>query len=181
MIFNTNVETSPLRRRASRILAIAVPPRRKTRELVLTDRRLLCIKPKFGRHTVRYEFSLKPPQKEKYHLTGVEPKGDKEFVVLTVSFLLFIYSIVVVTSLIRNENSHRNRILSSLQVPLSLAHGSARSAKPSRTRVNARRQKLPTPNLNPLPRNVVVNGRDKSVYLVCLFSLFYYGFPCFFF
>ena len=103
MIFNTNVETSPLRRRASRILAIAVPPRRKTRELVLTDRRLLCIKPKFGRHTVRYEFSLKPPQKEKYHLTGVEPKGDKEFVVLTVGFLLFIYSIVVVTSLIWNE------------------------------------------------------------------------------
>ena len=33
---------------------------------------------------------------------------------------------------------------------------------------------------NPLPRNVVVNGRDKSVYLVCSFSLFYYGFPCFF-
>ena len=68
VIFNTNVKTSPLHRRASRVVAIAVPPIRKTRELVLTDRRLVSIKPKFRRHTFRYELSLKPPQ-ENYHLT----------------------------------------------------------------------------------------------------------------
>lgn len=96
VIFNANVETSPLRRRASRLLAIAVAPRRKSRELVLTDRRLICIKSKPGRYMIRYEFPLKAPLKEKearYHLTGVEAKGDKEFVVLTVSLSFYIYAI----------------------------------------------------------------------------------------
>ncbi|CAL1706788.1 unnamed protein product [Somion occarium] len=89
VIFNANVETSPLRRRASRLLAMAVAPRRKSRELVLTDRRLFCLKHKPGRpYSVRYEFPLRLPLKEKesrYHVTGVEPKGDREFVVLTQS------------------------------------------------------------------------------------------------
>ncbi|KAK7692547.1 hypothetical protein QCA50_004177 [Cerrena zonata] len=121
VIFNANVETSPLRRRASRILAIAVAPRRKSRELVLTDRRLICIKSKPGRHVVRYEFPLKAPLKEKemrYHLTGVEAKGDKEFVVLTPSKShSFIASSPSLASMwirkireaIENENSNRQR------------------------------------------------------------------------
>lgn len=90
VIFNSDVETSALRRRASRLLAMAVAPRRKIRELVLTDRRLVCLKSKPGRpYIVRNDFVLRQPEKEKdsKHLliTGVEMKGDREFVVMTVS------------------------------------------------------------------------------------------------
>lgn len=93
VLFNATVETSALRRRASRLFAIAVTPRRKPRELVLTDHRLICLKPKPGRsHVVRNEWSLQapPPGREKdkefrYVIVGVEAKGDKEFVVMTLS------------------------------------------------------------------------------------------------
>ncbi len=90
VIFNSDVETSALRRRASRLLAMAVAPRRKIRELVLTDQRLICLKRKPGRpYCIRNELLLRQPEKEKdsrYQVTGAEMKGDREFVVMTVSF-----------------------------------------------------------------------------------------------
>ena len=88
VIFNTTVEKSALRRRASRLLAIAGAPRRKPRELVLTDKRLICVKHKPGRtYQLNTEFFLKTPEGQKDSkmvVMSVEPKGDKEFVVLTV-------------------------------------------------------------------------------------------------
>jgi hypothetical protein len=90
VVFNTTVEKSALRRRASRLLAIAGAPRRKPRELVLTDKRLICVKHKPGRtYQLSHELLLKPAdgQKDsKITITSVEPKGEKEFVVLTVRF-----------------------------------------------------------------------------------------------
>lgn len=68
---------------------MAVTPRRKIRELVLSDQRLICLKRKPGRpYCIRNELLLRTPVKEKdsrYQITGVEPKGDREFVVMTVS------------------------------------------------------------------------------------------------
>ena len=88
VIFNTTVEKSALRRRASRLLAIAGAPRRKPRELVLTDKRLICVKHKPGRtYQLNTELFLKTPEVQKdpkMVIMSVEPKGDKEFVVLTV-------------------------------------------------------------------------------------------------
>lgn len=88
VLFNGLVDKSALRRRASRLLAIAGAPRRKTRELVLTDRRLVCRKHKPGRpHQVSNELTLRPAEREKDSKTtvvAVEPKGEREFVVMTV-------------------------------------------------------------------------------------------------
>ncbi|KAI0093000.1 kinase-like domain-containing protein [Irpex rosettiformis] len=87
VIFNTTVEKSALRRRASRLLAIAGAPRRKPRELVLTDKRLICVKHKPGRtYQLSLEFFLKAHEGQKDSkavITSVEAKGEKEFVVLT--------------------------------------------------------------------------------------------------
>ncbi|KAH8093861.1 kinase-like protein [Cristinia sonorae] len=94
VIYNSSVETSPLRRRASRILAIAVTPKRKTRELLLTNHRLLCLKRKPNRpYVVRSEWSLSrpsPSEKDKereketrYLIVNVELKTDREFVIMT--------------------------------------------------------------------------------------------------
>ena len=89
VIFNAIVEKSALRRRASRLLAIAGAPRRKSRELVLTDKRLVCLKHKPGRpFQLSNELSLKPSERDKESknaIIGVEPKGEREFVVMTVS------------------------------------------------------------------------------------------------
>ncbi|KAJ2966184.1 hypothetical protein NUW54_g13883 [Trametes sanguinea] len=50
IIFNTTVEPGGPKRRASRLLAMAVAPKKhKPRELVLTSQRLLCVKQKPGR------------------------------------------------------------------------------------------------------------------------------------
>ena len=78
------------KRRASRLLAMAVPPKKnKKRELILTDRRLLCVKHKDGRQVqIRYQLWIQPPAKEKdqrHCIIAVECKGEREFVVLTVS------------------------------------------------------------------------------------------------
>ena len=89
VLFNAMVDKSALRRRASRLLAIAGAPKRKTRELVLTDRRLVCMKHKPGRpYQLSNELSLKPSERDKdsrHTVIGVEPKGEREFVVMTVS------------------------------------------------------------------------------------------------
>lgn len=87
VLFNAMVEKSALRRRASRLLAIAGAPRRKTRELVLTDRRLVCLKHKPGRpYQLSNELALRPSERDKDSksaVLGIEPKGEREFVVMT--------------------------------------------------------------------------------------------------
>lgn len=91
ILFNSAVEASTLRRRASRLLAIAVTPRKmKTRQLVLTSHRLVCLKQGKTERSiaVKSELFFKPSDKEKERMTqtiivGVEPKGEREFVVLT--------------------------------------------------------------------------------------------------
>ena len=89
VIFNTTVEKSALKRRASRLLAMAGgAPWRKSRELVLTDRRLLCLKStKPGRaFQISNDFLLKTPDGKDARNTviGVEAKGEREIVILTV-------------------------------------------------------------------------------------------------
>ncbi|KZT65975.1 hypothetical protein DAEQUDRAFT_492400 [Daedalea quercina L-15889] len=73
---------------------MAVTPRRlKSRELILTTHRLLCLKRKPGRAVqIRTELFMTPSsEKEKdgrHIISGVEPKGQREFVVMTVSSLV---------------------------------------------------------------------------------------------
>ena len=94
VLFNTAVEASAPKRRGSRLLAMTVTPRRlKSRELILTTHRLLCLKRKPGRAVqVRTELFMTPSsEKEKdgrHIISGVEPKGEREFVVMTVSLLV---------------------------------------------------------------------------------------------
>jgi len=88
ILFSTAVEATSMRRRASRLLAMAGAPRKlKTRELVLTTHRLVCLKHKAGRAVeLRLELFVRPSGKDKdarHVVNGVEPKGEREFVVLT--------------------------------------------------------------------------------------------------
>lgn len=92
IIFNTTVEPGGPKRRASRLLAMAVAPKKhKPRELVLTSQRLLCVKQKPGRAVqVRTELFVRTPASDKERdlrnvVSSVEPKGEREFVVITVS------------------------------------------------------------------------------------------------
>ena len=102
MQFHATVEETALKRRTSRLLLpLPVSQRKpKVRELTLTSHRLLCLKPlKNGRGVgIKTEFVLREfqgqlaagsPGREKRSkgdrmVTGVERKGAKEFVVLTV-------------------------------------------------------------------------------------------------
>ena len=106
MQFHATVEETALKRRTSRLLLpLPVSQRKpKVRELTLTSHRLLCLKPlKNGRGVgIKAEFVLREfqgqlaagsPGREKRSkgdrmVTGVERKGAKEFVVLTVRPLL---------------------------------------------------------------------------------------------
>ncbi|CDO69253.1 hypothetical protein BN946_scf185042.g155 [Trametes cinnabarina] len=90
IVFNTTVEPGGPKRRASRLLAMAVAPKKhKPRELVLTSQRLLCVKQKHGRAVqVRTELFVRAPASERERdlrnvVSSVEPKGEREFVVIT--------------------------------------------------------------------------------------------------
>ena len=92
IVFNTIVEPGGPKRRASRLLAMAVTPKKqhsRPRELVLTTHRILCVKHKPGRAPqVRAELFVKPPAGKEKDLrslvSSIEPKGDREFVIITV-------------------------------------------------------------------------------------------------
>ncbi|TBU41669.1 kinase-like protein [Dichomitus squalens] len=97
VIFNTLVEVGGPKRRASRLLAMAVAPKKHQqqppRQLVLTTHRLLCVKSKPGRAVqIRTELFVKPPaagNKDKDKdlrslVLSIEAKGEREFVVITV-------------------------------------------------------------------------------------------------
>ncbi|KAI0743885.1 kinase-like protein [Daedaleopsis nitida] len=93
IIFNTMVELGGPKRRASRLLAMAVTPKKHQhpRELLLTTHRLICVKHKPGRSVqIRNELFVKHPSGKdrdkdlRYLVTSIEPKGEREFVVITV-------------------------------------------------------------------------------------------------
>ena len=92
IVFNTIVEPGGPKRRASRLLAMAVTPKKqhsRPRELVLTTHRILCVKHKPGRAPqVRAELFVKPPAGKEKDLRSlvscVEKKSEREFVVITV-------------------------------------------------------------------------------------------------
>ncbi|KDQ57705.1 hypothetical protein JAAARDRAFT_272835 [Jaapia argillacea MUCL 33604] len=90
ILFNSSVQPGSLRRRASRLLSMAVTPKVKTRQLVLTTHRLVCLKQLKGNRGlgVKSEFILRVPDEEgkkdtRSVVVSVEPKGEREFVVLT--------------------------------------------------------------------------------------------------
>jgi 3-phosphoinositide dependent protein kinase-1 len=88
-----------MRRRASRLIPITVSPLKpKIRQLMLTSQRLICVKQRDrGVLSIKCELAFRPAnvnvngkEKEKdsrTYIIGVEPKTDREFVVLTVRFL----------------------------------------------------------------------------------------------
>lgn len=107
--FQSLVTTSSLKRRPSRLLSLATKKKAKTRVLILTNIRLLCVKVEKGGKvvTIRAQWTIQKPtipkerpsneklkpdkEKEKKKgkdnanqtITSVELKGEKEFVVLT--------------------------------------------------------------------------------------------------
>ena len=106
LLFHGPVEETALKRRTSRLLLpLPVSQRKpKVRELALTSHRLLCLKPlKSGRGVgVKAEFTLRDAQQwlaqsagrdkraeVRGTVTGIERKGAKEFVVLTVRTFFF--------------------------------------------------------------------------------------------
>jgi 3-phosphoinositide dependent protein kinase-1 len=90
MLFKSKVEVRPQVRRASKLITIVVPPMKaKKRTLMLTTQRLLCVKiPAKGRAlSVKAEFTMLSSDIRKdsvMAVISVEPKGEKEFVVMTV-------------------------------------------------------------------------------------------------
>lgn len=103
IIFNSNVETRSLRHLANRLIPLPVPvSKTKTRQLVLTTRRLLCLKqqPKDSSVTVKTELALRASTKLKEKdkerdsrgiIANIERKGDREFVISTVSFFNLLF------------------------------------------------------------------------------------------
>jgi 3-phosphoinositide dependent protein kinase-1 len=111
MLFHATVEETALKRRTSRLLLpLPVSQRKpKVRELALTSHRLVCLKPlKSGRGVgIKAEFALGEAHahiqplagsgrekrakgdEDRGTVTGVERKGIKEFVVLSVRVFMF--------------------------------------------------------------------------------------------
>ncbi|KAK0437517.1 kinase-like protein [Armillaria borealis] len=93
VIFTSTVQATSARRRASRIFRpLAVPPTKlKTQQLVLTNRRIFVLKYRLKSPeaiTIKAEYLLQSDKSTKDKervLTTVEPKGEREFVLLTAS------------------------------------------------------------------------------------------------
>lgn len=96
-MFNSAVEALTLRRRASRLIPLPVPSKPKPRQLILTNRRLICLKQRTKNQdaiTIKSELLLRPSEKLKEKdreresrgvLVSVERKTEREFAVLTVN------------------------------------------------------------------------------------------------
>lgn len=96
VVFCSLVEERSMKRRASKLIPLVSHSRAKTRHLVLTSNRLLCVKQrqKPQELSLKFELSLKASEKIKDKdkekqsrgiIHSVQRKGDREFVVLTVS------------------------------------------------------------------------------------------------
>lgn len=89
IVYQSRVESCSLRRRASKLFPIPPPTKPKIRELILTNRRLLCLKQREKTTQVRSEvFLCKEKEKDPRSLIeSVDTKGTKDFVVIDVRLL----------------------------------------------------------------------------------------------
>jgi 3-phosphoinositide dependent protein kinase-1 len=96
IVFASWVEARPLKRRASLLPSLSIAPTKgKPRLLLLTPDNILCVKRqnKGSRNVaVKMEYLLDSPEKAKekesrFFLTGVETKGERDFVLITVSHI----------------------------------------------------------------------------------------------
>ncbi|KXN90190.1 3-phosphoinositide-dependent protein kinase 1 [Leucoagaricus sp. SymC.cos] len=94
VLFSSFVEERSIGRRASKLIPLVSSRRAKSRQLVLTSKRLLCLKQRQKPHelSVKYELALKASEKLKEKdkekeskgiIASVQRKGEREFVVLT--------------------------------------------------------------------------------------------------
>jgi len=89
VVFHSPVEEYTMRRRTSKLISLVSQGKTKSRRLVLTSKRLLCLKERQKGLSVKFELSLKASGKSKEKeskgiIASVQRKGEKEFVVLTV-------------------------------------------------------------------------------------------------
>lgn len=85
-----------MRRRTSKLISLVSQGKTKSRQLVLTSKRLLCLKERQKGLSVKFELSLKASGKPKEkgfkgHIVSVQRKGEKEFAVLTVGTTWFLH------------------------------------------------------------------------------------------
>jgi 3-phosphoinositide dependent protein kinase-1 len=108
VLFQSTVEPRTVRRRASLLQHLPVPPTKpKTRLMMLTNQRLVCVKPQpNGRvATVKSEFAFSRGGlgvRDKFKMGGgsnnrcvivsAAPKGEREFVVMTVCYLFCLFA-----------------------------------------------------------------------------------------
>ncbi|KAF9451291.1 kinase-like protein [Macrolepiota fuliginosa MF-IS2] len=96
VLFDSVVEERSMKRRASKLIPLVPHSKAKTRQLVLTSKRLLCLKQKQRQKpqdiSVKFELALKASEKLKEKdkekesrgiIATVQRKGEREFVVLT--------------------------------------------------------------------------------------------------
>ncbi|KAJ3572382.1 hypothetical protein NP233_g3109 [Leucocoprinus birnbaumii] len=94
VIFSSVIEECSMRRRASKLIPLVPHAKPKTRHLVLTSRRLVCLKQKQkpSEISLKFELALKGPEKLKEKdkekepkgiIGSVQRKGERQFVVLT--------------------------------------------------------------------------------------------------
>jgi len=126
ILFHAQVEETALKRRTSRLLLpLPVAQRKpKVRELALTSHRLVCLKPlKNGRGVgIKAEFALREPQlagsssgrekrpkgdESRGMVTGVERRGAKEFVLLTVRLPHFGFLLIYRADVLRDRRPSR--------------------------------------------------------------------------
>jgi hypothetical protein len=130
--FQSLVSTTSLKRRPSKLLSITTKKKTKARMLILTGGRLICVKIGKGGKvlTIRGEWAIskvttgkeksnseKPkPDKEKggkkgkdsvnQTIVSVDPKGEKEFVVLTVCLIPLLWANSDLPCLCQMTKSH---------------------------------------------------------------------------
>ncbi|TFK92034.1 kinase-like protein [Polyporus arcularius HHB13444] len=109
VVFNAIVEPGGPKRRASRLLAMAVTPKKhqhsRPRELVLTTHRILCVKNKPGRPPqIRTELFVRAPvgKDQRLLVLSVEKKSEREFVIITVRRVLASYLVRVLMGGVRD-------------------------------------------------------------------------------
>ena len=140
VLLKSKVEVRSQARRTNKLITIVVPPMKaKKRTLILTDQRLLCVKiPSKGRGvSVKAEFTLLPSDRSRDGLpavVSVEPKGEREFVVMTVRIQVSFMIAWRTYCRIPPTYSHSSTISSSLKTPAPAQLGSKRSTRSSRDR-----------------------------------------------
>jgi 3-phosphoinositide dependent protein kinase-1 len=119
ILHSGEVDAKAIRRRASRLIPLAVSPvKPKSRHLVLTNQRLICFKPRSrikGQPSLKLELPLKAPASDKDvkdkdlkpYVSQVEAKGEREFVILTTtkSFTFGLFDTEAAASWVKRINA----------------------------------------------------------------------------